>query len=276
MESTVEFEQSVFDAEVFFRDHWRKKPLYVPGGVRDFLGRTFSAGDFEKALAGARAARHAVQDRDGDVTFIEKVSLFDPDLTERAKGFGERFGMPETWFDSVRTRAPDGIGPHFDHSDNFVLQQEGTKEWSLAAPGNIDRLEIARRMLNMPGVGSHELPPGQSVRFTLEPGDLLYIPLLWLHSGVSRGASLSLSLVCPAISLYSAVVPVLGQIARSRVLGYQPIPAFHAYMSEQERSEAAGTLRAATQNLLSRLSSDEVYAAVLAAQNDRLPGAVAR
>jgi 50S ribosomal protein L16 3-hydroxylase len=272
MSSTTEYEKNTFEPSVFFGEHWRRKPLFVRGGAERFLGRRWSAADFAAALGAAREAGHPVADRDGEVTFVERVSQFNTDLDLRAKGFATEFGVLDAWFDTVRTEVPDGIGPHFDHSDNFVLQQEGVKEWSLAEPANIDRRVLAQRMLNTPGIGGHELPDTGVLHFTVEPGDLLYIPLLWLHSGVSRAASLSLSLVCPALSLNAAVIPILGQIARRRMLGHQAVPAFHAHMSDTERNDAAGILRAATENMLSRIGGTEFLEAVLAVQNDRLIG----
>jgi len=273
MESVAECEWSAFDVDGFYRDHWRKRPLFVRGGAAEFLGRVFSAADFDRALTAARAAGHPVSDRDGAVTFIEQVSRFDGDLAVRAQGFAARFGTPEAWFDTVRTGEPDGIGPHFDHSDNFVLQQDGTKEWSLAAPAAIDRAEIARRMLNVPGVGSHDLPAEGRVHVVLEPGDLLYIPLCWLHSGVSRGPSLSLSLVCPAVSLHAAVLPALTRAARQRLLGHQPVPALPEHLTGAERADVLGTLRHAVRSMLTRLSDEELGEAVLAALAERIaPG----
>ncbi|AJE87489.1 VldL [Streptomyces albus] len=258
----MEFERDKFDPEVFFAEHWRKKPLYVQGGAADFLRRSWTPQDFGAALRAAREADHTVLEREGEVAFVEKVSLFDADLAERAEEFGRFFGVPETWFDSVATYSPSGIGDHFDHSDNFVLQQEGVKEWSLASPSHLPKTEIARRMMNLPGVGGYDLPTHDRAEFVLEPGDLLYIPLLWLHSGVSRASSLSLSLVFPAVSLYSAVVPLLGQVLRGRALGHQPLPAFHSGLSDDERRRAVEAVRTATAALIGRMADEEIVDAV--------------
>ncbi|AZP22686.1 JmjC domain-containing protein [Streptomyces aquilus] len=271
MTEIMECERSTFDFDEFFAVFWRQRPLFVRGGAETFLGRSWSLEEF--AAARTRALAHgggAVTERLDEVTFIEQVSAFDADLAERAGDFARVFGAPRAWFDTVRTYGADGIGAHFDHSDNFVLQQTGTKQWSLAGPHHIPAEARARRMMDVPGVGSHALPDTEVLTFQVRPGDLLYIPVLWLHSGVSEAESLSLSLVCPAVSLQSAVLPFLAQVARGRAVGHQVVPAFHAHLSDAARVEAAGALRRATLLLLERLTTGDLLDATLRLQAEHL------
>ncbi|MFD8811701.1 JmjC domain-containing protein [Streptomyces sp. NPDC059627] len=271
MTQIMECERSAFDFDEFFEVFWRKKPLFVRGGAEGFLGRSWSPDEFAVARTRALAqGTGAVTERPDEVTFIEQVSAHDADLAGRAEDFARVFGVPRAWFDTVRTYGADGIGAHFDHSDNFVLQQTGTKEWSLAAPHHIRAETRARRMMDVPGVGSHALPDAEVLTFQVRPGDLLYIPVLWLHSGVSRAESLSLSLVCPAVSLQSAVLPWLAQVARSRAVGHQVVPAFHARMSDTARAEAEEALRRATRLLLERLTTGDLLDATLQLQSEHL------
>lgn len=264
-------EQAHFDADVFFASYWRQRPLFVRGGAAQLMdGMRWSDEDFDTAKAAAVARGHEIREREGEVAFIEGVSAFNAELAEFAARFSATFGAPKAWFDTIRTYAASGIGAHFDHSDNFVLQQNGVKDWYLASPTNIEQGDIARRMMNLPGVGSHQLPEGERLHFVVEPGDLLYIPLFWLHSGVSRAESLSLSLVCPAVSLYTAVAPFVAQAMKTNALGYQPIPAFHAGLSDAEREAAAAKLRTATQVMLSRLSRQDFVDAIVALQEEHL------
>lgn len=269
MAAAVRYEHDHFDMDLFFASHWRRVPVLVRGGATEFLGRTWGSADFQAAYAKAQAAGHSIMERVGEVTFVERVSMFDEDLAARAARLSRAFGSPQPWFDGIRTYRTSGIGAHFDHSDNFVLQQEGVKEWSLASPRHLDRGDIARRMMGEP-VGAHSLPETDRLTFVLEPGDMLYLPLFWLHTGVSRGPSLSVSFVCPAISLYSAVVPLLTQVMKNRAVGNQPVPAFHAGLSGDERRAATEALRKATRTLLDRVAGDELADAVHDLQSQML------
>jgi len=271
-EPMAEHVRDEFDRAEFFAEFWRRKPLFVKGGAVQLVGRNWTAQDFDAALASARAAGAAVNETPGQVTFLEAASSYDETLAGLAADMARVFGSPGAWFDAIRTHASSGIGAHFDHSDNFVLQQEGLKKWSLASPRAIDPDLLARRMLNDPSVGSHGLPEDR-LHFVLEAGDLLYIPLMWLHDGVSHGGSLSISLVCPAMSLYSATVPFLTRAIKACGLGATPIPALHAALSEDERTAALKTLRDETARLLGEIGSADLVDQVLARQARALQAA---
>jgi 50S ribosomal protein L16 3-hydroxylase len=266
LKQVPETEKTEFDYESFFSSHWRKKPLLVRGGARDFLGRSWSMADFDAAAAKARAAGHPVHEHAGQVTFIERVSDFDDALLRQAKNLQQVFGVPAVWFDSVRTYDTSGIGAHFDHSDNFVLQQQGVKHWRLAPPELIEPKARAARMLNMPEVGSHRIPEGEHIDLVLEPGDLLYLPLLWLHEGISEASSLSVSAVCPAVSVHSAVMSVAGSGLRAQGMGGVPVPALHAYLSPDERREVAEEIRAQTTMFLNQCAAQDFIELVVKAQ----------
>lgn len=264
-----ECERATFDREEFFAEFWRSKPLYVPDGAIEFLGTTWTGADFDNARQTARSRGAVVNEIPGEVTFIENISEYDDDLARRAKDCAEVFGAPRAWFDSIRTYTQSGIGPHFDHSDNFVLQQDGIKEWSLASPAHIGPGLIASRMLNQPGVGGHELPTDR-LQFRLGPGDLLYIPLMWLHEGVSHAESSSLSLVCPAVSVYSAVVPCLIRVMREHGLGSEPLIALHSRLSDEQHESAVQSIREATVAFLHSVADAEIVQAVLERQDHAL------
>ena len=95
-----------------------------------------------------------------------------------------------------------GLAPHFDGEDNFLLQLEGTKYWTVTPPSPGQLPVVGGRPVN-----GYQSDPARVVKYTLRPGDLLYIPRGWLHSSVTeRAASLHItfqvlpSLLCTAIS----------------------------------------------------------------------------
>lgn len=267
-------EMPEYDPDLFFKSFWRKQPVLVRGGAPSLAGDAWTYEDWAAAHRKAVDVPGAVRERAGEVSFIEDVSRFVPELAERAAHAGALHGAPHAWFDAIRTygSAPSaaGIGAHFDHSDNFVLQQLGTKRWTLASPDNLPRADIAARMLGDPRVGSRAFDGTSAIQATLEPGDLLYIPLFWLHDGVSDADSLSLSLVCPAVSLLSAVAPFLADAMRTRALGHQPLPALHGRLSEQEVQEALAAVRAATGALLRKVADDASLLDALAARQTQV------
>jgi 50S ribosomal protein L16 3-hydroxylase len=265
MDESAQHVRDSFDQEEFFGEFWRRKPVLVKGGARTLLGLTWNLDDFEAALEAARMAGAPMKDAPGEVTFLEAASSYDEALARLAPDMARTFGSPGAWFDAIRTHRRSGIGPHFDHSDNFVLQQQGRKEWSLASPDNIAPELLARRMLNDPSVGSHELPPDR-LHFVVEAGDLLYIPLMWLHDGVSHAGSLSISLVCPAVSLYGAVMPFLTRTVKARGLGATVIPALHSGLEPDERTAVLDCIRADTAGLLAELASPDLVDEVLRRQ----------
>ena len=81
---------------------------------RSELGR--AGGGFQAVRVRAQAAGHPVMEHAGEVTFVERVSMFDEDLAARAVRLSCAFGSPQPWFDGIRTYAASGIwarGPRF-------------------------------------------------------------------------------------------------------------------------------------------------------------------
>jgi 50S ribosomal protein L16 3-hydroxylase len=250
--------------EEFVRIYWRKKPLFIKNGAKDILSYSVTEKAFDDLVAELKATGTSqIKERDGEVTFVENLSQYMPELHLLATRYGALFGAPSAWFDGVRTYSTSGIGSHFDHSDNFVLQQTGVKHWTLSPPDVLPKADVARRMLNAPGIGSFPIVAANSVSFELEPGDFLYLPLFWVHSGVSKGASLSVSLVCPAVSFQAILIRGLQQVMIEQLIGHQAVPSFHPFFTAFERSQYSKTLQNVARTLLRKLSSDSVVQMII-------------
>lgn len=253
--------------EEFLRTYWRKKPLFVKNGAKDILGLVVTEKAFDEVAGELRATgADNIKERKNEVSFVENLSAHIPDLRLLADRYAKLFGAPTAWFDGVRTYSNSGIGAHFDHSDNFVLQQTGVKIWTLSPPDTLSKADLARRMLNTPGVGSAPISPDSSFTFKLEPGDLLYLPLLWVHSGVSKGDSLSISLVCPAVSFQALLLRGLQQVMFEQMIGHQPVPLFSRFFTEDEYDRYSETLQDVTRALLGKISSERIADLITAGQ----------
>lgn len=73
-----------------------------------------------------------------------------------------------------------GVGPHVDSYDVFLLQVQGRRRWSIAPPGDNTMVD---------GLPLRILAHFKSQQaWTLEPGDMLYLPPGWQHDGVAEGS----------------------------------------------------------------------------------------
>jgi hypothetical protein len=73
-----------------------------------------------------------------------------------------------------------GLAPHWDDVEVFILQTEGTKQWNLWKPSGIP----------LPDTPSHDIPrcslsATPDMQLTLSPGDLLYLPRGTIHEAVA-------------------------------------------------------------------------------------------
>lgn len=182
-----------FDAD-FFARNWRKEPLVLDATRTSLVDAAPTAAEFVRYAEAADELGVRVRTDGKTVWFLEGVVdeiPFAADLVRQAR---KTFEWEDIWCDLFRTSGPSSIGCHFDNSDNFSMQLSGTKQWRLSPPSTIPVDDLRRRLLNEPGVGAARL--GDEVRtFTVGPGQVLYIPALWVHWGQSESDSTSISLV---------------------------------------------------------------------------------
>ena len=94
--------------------------------------------------------------------------------------------------------------PHYDLQHNLYTQLSGTKTFVLAPPEAMARLPVFsslhprhRQLLSRHMWRDLQGKGMERYSVTLLPGDTLYIPPMWLHSGFARTPSASLSTVTP-------------------------------------------------------------------------------
>lgn len=97
-----------------------------------------------------------------------------------------------------------GLVPHVDGEDNFLLQIEGGKSWSLWPPDG----GASPRHVDPDRLG----PPAMTV--DLAPGDALYIPVGWVHAAVAgaQGSTHITYQLVPAGLLDSVLDQLAGEL----------------------------------------------------------------
>ena len=206
----------------FLRDYWQKRPLLVRGAFRDFrdpLDPNDLAGLACEELALARLVVHdprrdrwrvrngpfAAQDfaklpqRDWTV-LVQDVDKSDADVAALLGSFAF---LPDWRIDDVMVSyAVDrgSVGAHVDQYDVFLLQGLGRRRWQVSTDpaASRDFRDDAELKLLRSFVPTHE--------WTLESGDMLYLPPGVPHHGVAVGECLTYSIGMRAPSMRELLV----------------------------------------------------------------------
>jgi 50S ribosomal protein L16 3-hydroxylase len=190
-----------FDIDVFLRDYWQKKPLLIKNPWKawsnpleaDELAGLACEDDVEARLIKRKKKTWAVEHgpfaesrfaKLGKKPWTLLVQAVDHYVPEVA-GLIDPFRFVPNWRidDVMVSYATDGggVGPHFDQYDVFLIQGLGKRRWQIGGPCD----------------ESSELLPHDDLRllanfeatdeWTLEPGDILYVPPRVAHNGVAVG-----------------------------------------------------------------------------------------
>ncbi|HEY1092386.1 MAG TPA: cupin domain-containing protein [Burkholderiaceae bacterium] len=183
--------------EQFMRQHWQKKPLLVrqaiPGvqppisrkdlvalaASEDAEARLVTAFDGQWALRHGPIAKLPPFTKPGWTLLVQGLDLHLDSAQQLLAQF--RF-VPEARLDDLMiSYASDGggVGAHFDSYDVFLLQVAGRRRWRIGRqPGARLREDVPLKIIE-------SFQPEEE--FTLEPGDMLYLPPGWAHDGVAVG-----------------------------------------------------------------------------------------
>ncbi len=185
--------------EEFRARYWEKKPLIVHRENPGYYGDLFSLQDFDdcttrgrgyvktaEATAKVQAKHHGATAtvlervltdmRDGHTLILDGMQEFEPKLGQLCLLLGQETGA--RFQTNIYLTPPGGKGftPHWDNHDVFIFQVLGSKHW---------KVEKNRRVLPLKdGVIEDE---GREIRgdvhsFTLQQGDMLYIPRGCVHA----------------------------------------------------------------------------------------------
>ncbi|XP_004645780.1 ribosomal oxygenase 2 isoform X2 [Octodon degus] len=210
--STLDFDSpsSLFESlispiktETFFKEFWEKKPLLLqradPARAAYYqslfrltdLKRLCSQGIYygrDVNVCRCVSGKKKVLNKDGKVHFLQLRKDFDQKRATIQFHQPQRF-KDELWkiqeklecyFGSlvgsnvyITPAGSQGLPPHYDDVEVFILQLEGEKHWRLYAP----TVALAREY----SVKSETRLGVPMLEFTLKPGDLLYFPRGTIH-----------------------------------------------------------------------------------------------
>jgi bifunctional lysine-specific demethylase and histidyl-hydroxylase NO66 len=249
------------DRERFFADYWEQRPLVTRGRPASFFAPLFSAADVDHVICNQRPkpSRIEVVTSQGFV----RDNYLNPDGTANINLVYERYlegstiilsGLDETWEPlAIFCRKlegalshPAGIGiyltppgtqgvkPHYDTQEIFVLQVEGRKHWKVYKPlHELPPVEGSYRL-----VDERKLPP-LVCETSLEPGDMLYMPRGFIHEAISGdGPSLHITLEIQVRSWLDFLTDALEAMADRDVALRRSLPVGFLH-----REEAMSALR---------------------------------
>ena len=222
---------SAIGAERFLRDHFERAPLHVQRGDRAYYDRLGVAvptplysdvrliellGETPLVAAKrmqvlrttpARGREEAEPPADGLATaeWVASrladgftVQLFQPQTSctrvhRLLAALEGEFGCLAGCSAYLTPRGKQGLAPHHDDVEVFVMQTQGSKRWCVYAP--LDGFEL-------PAQPSPSLDPAALgpcvLDVTLRPGDLLYLPRGWVHQATSTANGFSTHLTISA------------------------------------------------------------------------------
>jgi len=195
--------------KVFLRDFWQKAPMKGSRGAEDGSADYFSV---EKLLELSESQKlvyevdlNVVSCKDGlrkqvvhepgkvatkaellEFLKTETVQFFQPQrfidgLWHRMAALESEFGT--LWGSNVYITAPNtqGLAPHFDDVEIFVLQISGRKRWFVHEPGEPFQENALEYSEDLDQLGE------KIMEVVLRPGDLLYLPRGTTHFAKSEG-----------------------------------------------------------------------------------------
>jgi ribosomal protein L16 Arg81 hydroxylase len=205
--------------EQFRSRYWEQEVLVVHREKPDYYGDLFSLREFDEAItrdpsyvkiANAPTMKLAsyktemvkglesvlADMRDGCTLVLDQLHKKDPKLGLLCRALAPDFGHP--FQANLYLTPPQGKGftPHWDNHDVFILQIVGSKKWQIEK----ERRIYPTKDENM-GLEGRELR-GEVLSFTLNQGDLIYIPRGFVHAAESgTDASLHITLGLTGIFL---------------------------------------------------------------------------
>jgi 50S ribosomal protein L16 3-hydroxylase len=186
-------------AEQFLAEYWQQKPLLIRNAIPNFQppvdGNDLAGLSLEPEVESRLVVgkdwkiEHGPFDEqrfqnlpEKDWTLlVQAVDLWVPEVAELLNHFGF---LPRWRIDDIMVSyASNGgnVGPHFDNYDVFLLQGHGQRQWSVG--GLCDEKSPLLPHANLRILADEQF----TEKWTLNPGDMLYLPPKYSHHGIALG-----------------------------------------------------------------------------------------
>ncbi|MFD5435134.1 cupin domain-containing protein [Kitasatospora sp. NPDC127067] len=108
-----------------------------------------------------------------------------------------------------------GLSPHYDHHDVFVIQIEGSKVWNISPPViPAPTMRESWRYLSDSQAAEIESQAVNPTAITLSAGDVLYLPRGWMHSASAQeGHSFHLTISVDPVTRKDVLIHVMDILA---------------------------------------------------------------
>jgi 50S ribosomal protein L16 3-hydroxylase len=184
----------------FLTKYWQKKPLLIKGGFKNFNNPlspeemaglsleeevesriVVQKGENNYQLLNGPFSEQTYQDlpEKNWTLLIQGMDKLIPEVADLLTDFDF---IPKWRIDDIMVSyATEGgnVGPHYDHYDVFLLQAQGKRQWQLSSQDcNLDNYiqGVDLRLMEKFIVEDD---------YICEAGDILYLPPLWGHHGIS-------------------------------------------------------------------------------------------
>ncbi|XP_062453091.1 ribosomal oxygenase 2 isoform X3 [Rhea pennata] len=206
--------------EMFFREYWEQKPLLVQRNdplLAAYYQSLFQLSDLKELccqslhygrdinICRCVNGKKKVLNKEGKVNYMQLKKDFDQKKATIQFHQPQRFKEElwkiqeklECYFGSlvgsnvyITPQGSQGLPPHYDDVEVFILQLEGEKHWRLYKP----TVHLAREY----NVESEDRIGNPTHEFVLKPGDLLYFPRGTIHQadtplGISHSTHITIS-----------------------------------------------------------------------------------
>jgi ribosomal protein L16 Arg81 hydroxylase len=262
---------SPIDPELFFQEYWQQRPLVLSRDDPGYFASLFSLEALEELLWSTRPGWGDVQlanhrrgegwvdytrqspslerlaraHAQGDTLILNDVQLRSRPVAGLCRSFEAALNFMVNVNMYLTPRGAQGLAPHFDTQEVFVLQVRGSKQWRLYAPC------VELPVEEMAG----ELPEGYArepmMTVHLRAGDMLYMPRGVVHEALTGAEeSLHLTVGVNVLTWRTLLEDVLQLASEGDVAFRRALPVGFA-----RRDDALPELRVGLEALLAKLSS---------------------